>query len=233
MSGAVPLAFLLDVDNTLLDNDRFEADLGAWLDREIGPGSAQRYWTAYEAQRARMDYADYLGALQHCWDGTGRDPRWLAAGEFLLEYPFAERLYPQALDALARLAARGPTWLVSDGDGVMQPRKLRRAGLWDAVKGRVLIYIHKERMLPDIERRCPAGHYVMIDDKLRVLDAMKQQWRARLTTILPRQGHYALDPAHRQGHSPADFTIDRIGALAQGDHEWFGALPEAGAREKR
>ncbi|MFP5405066.1 MAG: HAD family hydrolase [Gammaproteobacteria bacterium] len=228
-----PIAFLFDVDNTLLDNDRFEDDLGAWFDREIGPGSAQRYWAAYEVQRRKMDYADYLGALQHYWDDTGRDPRWMSAGEYLLEYPFAGRLYPGALDVLAHLATFGPVWLVSDGDAVMQPRKLRHAGLWDAVEGRVLIYIHKEHRLPDIEQRCGADHYVMIDDKLRVLDAMKQQWGKRLTTVLPRQGHYALDPAHAAGHPPADITIDRIGALAGSDPRLFGAPQvHAAAREE-
>ncbi len=232
MNGSSSIVFLFDVDNTLLDNDRFEGDLTAWLDREIGPGSADRYWAAYEEQRRKLDYADFLGGFERCWDATGRDPRWLPASEFLLEYPFAERLYPGALAALAHLAGFGPTWLVTDGDGVMQPSKLRRAGLWDAVKGRVLIYVHKEQMLDDIERRCPAQHYVMIDDKPRVLHAMKQQWHKRLTTVLPRQGHYALEPAHTSGYPPADLTIDRIGELAGSDRELFGGVHLAPAREK-
>jgi hypothetical protein len=232
MSAPRGVAFLVDVDNTLLDNDRVEHDISEYLDSQVGPGSASHYWAAFETQRRKLDYADYLGSLGLCWEEAGRDPRWLPAGGFLLEYPFAERLYPQALDTLACLAESGQTWLVSDGDGIMQPRKLHRAGLWDTVQGRVLIYKHKERSLPDIERRCQATHYVMIDDKLRVLDAMKQQWRDRLTTVFPRQGHYALDPAQTAGHAPADFTIDRIGVLAQSDHELFGGLPTAAAREK-
>lgn len=214
MSRYTRIAFLFDVDNTLLDNDGFEQDLRNWLDREIGPGSADRYWSAFEALRDELDYADFLGAVQRCWESTERDPRWLRAGDFLLNYPFADRLYPGAIDALHELGRVGTTWLVSDGDGVMQPRKLRRAGLWAAVAGRVRICVHKEKQLSYIQRDCSADHYVMVDDKLRILDAIKRQWRDRVTTVQPLQGHYATDTQVQRDLPAADITVDRIGALA-------------------
>lgn len=231
--ATLPLAFLVDVDNTLLDNDRFGADLRAWLDREIGPGAAQRYWHVLDVLRRERNWVDYLGAVQRCWQDDGRDRRWLAAGRYLLEYPFADRLYPGALAALARLASLGSTWLLSDGDAVMQPRKLQRAGLWDAVDARVLIYLHKEDMLSDIERHCPALRYVMIDDKLRVLDAMKRQWGERLVTIFARQGHYANDPAQAVDRLPADLTVEHIGDLAAADPTLFAPRSFDGAAATR
>lgn len=206
-----PIAFLFDVDNTLLDNDRFEADLRGWLPGAVGPAGATAYWQAFDARRTRLGYVDYLGAVQDCRDADP-DPRWLSVGELFLTYPFAERLYPAALETLARLAAAGPVWLISDGDAVMQPHKLRRAGLWDAVAGRVRIFIHKETMLAEIARACPAGHHVLIDDKPRILRAVKAVWGDRVTTILPRQGHYAQQPL-AQGPAP-DLVIDHIGGLA-------------------
>lgn len=208
------LAVLFDVDNTLFDNDAFERELHAWLDGELGEGSGQRYRQAFEEQRQALDYADFLGAVQRCWELSGRDPGWLRVGEFLLEYPFAQLLYPDALQALARLESVGATWLITDGDGVMQPRKLRRAGLWDAVDGRVRIYVHKEQMLSDIQQACGAHHYVMIDDKLRILDAVKRGWGERVTTVQPLQGHYALSPGDASQQRPPDLTVERIGTLA-------------------
>ncbi len=196
------VVFLLDVDSTLLDNDRIGTDLSHHLAQEFGEKNRDRYWDIFEALRKDLGYADYLGALQRYRVETMNDPRLLMMSSFLVDYPFAERLYPGALDLLAHLDHWGRTVILSDGDVVFQPRKIQRSGLWDAVEGRVLIYVHKEHMLEDVERRYPARHYIMVNDKLRILGAMKQVWGDRLTTIFPRQGHYALDqkmarPIHR------------------------------------
>ena len=207
------IVFLLDVDNTLLDNDAVQADLSAYLQREFGRSSRDRYWTIFEELRAELGYADYLGALQRYRLENLDDPQLLQVSFFLLDYPFRERLYPGALGALERCARRGTTVLLSDGDVVFQPRKIQQAGLWDAVDGRVLIYLHKELMLDAVERRFPAEHYVMVDDKPRILDAMKRVWRERLTTVFVCQGHYALDARELERHPPADLTLAQIGEL--------------------
>ncbi|MGO9803769.1 MAG: HAD family hydrolase [Steroidobacteraceae bacterium] len=206
--------FLFDVDNTLLDNDAVQDDLSAYLERRFGRVCRDRYWALFEELRLELGYADYLGALQRYRLENLDDPQLLEVSSFLIDYPFAGRLYPQALVALARCARLGCTVILSDGDVVFQPRKVQRSGLWDAVAGRVLIYLHKEQMLAAIERRFPADHYVMIDDKLRILTAMKRIWGERLTTILPRQGHYALDPRELAAWPAADLTVARIGELA-------------------
>jgi FMN phosphatase YigB (HAD superfamily) len=209
--------FLFDCDNTLLDNDRVQADLRAHLERDFGPEQSQRYWTIYETLRTEVGYADYLGAMQRFRVDLESDPRVLRLAEFLLDYPFAERLYPGALDAVAHCGRRGPTVMLSDGDVVLQPRKLQRSGIWAAVDGRVLIYMHKERRLDHMMQRFPARHYVMVDDKLRVLAAMKAALGQRLTTVFPRQGHYALDAAAIANYPAADLTIERIGDLIDED----------------
>jgi len=205
--------YLFDVDNTLLDNDRVVAELRAHLIEAFGATRAGRYWDGFEALRSELGYADYLGALQRYRVEADCDPELLAMSAFLIDYPFASRLYAGALDALAHVRRRGPTVILSDGDVVFQPRKIQRSGLWDAVESRVLIYIHKEQMLADLERRHPAKHYVMVDDKLRILTAMKLQLGERLTTVFVRQGHYALDLAAIKSFPPADITIERIGDL--------------------
>jgi FMN phosphatase YigB (HAD superfamily) len=217
MSAPDSVVFLLDVDNTLLDNDRVQADLRNHLEREFGSASRDRYWNIFEALRAELGYADYLGALQRYRIGSANDPRLLLMSSFLVDYPFADRLYPGSLEVIKHLRAFGPTSILSDGDVVFQPRKVQRSGLWDAVEGRVLIYIHKERMLADVELRCPARHYVMVDDKLRILAAMKALWGERLTTVFVRQGHYALDPRNIRAYAPADVTVERIGDLVDYD----------------
>jgi FMN phosphatase YigB (HAD superfamily) len=205
--------FLLDVDNTLLDNDAVIADLRRHLVEAFGPDCDQRYWEIFEQLRAELGYADYLGALQRYRIEHPREMHALQISLFLLHYPFASRVYPGAIDAIRALRARGRTAILSDGDVVFQPRKIERSGLWEAVAGEVLIYIHKEQMLDDVERRYPAAHYVMIDDKRRILAAMKQVWGSRLTTVFVRQGHYAHDPEHLEGFPPADVTVDRIAEL--------------------
>lgn len=207
--------FLFDVDNTLLDNDAIQGDLSAYLERQFGRPARDRYWTLFEELRTELGYADYLGALQRYRLENLDDPQLLEVSSFLVDYPFAARLYPGALEAIARCARLGPTVILSDGDVVFQPRKVRRSGLWDAAAGHVLIYLHKEKMLSAVERRYPALHYVMIDDKLRILTAMKQIWGPRLTTIFPRQGHYALDPRELAAWPPADITLSHIGELAE------------------
>lgn len=205
--------FLVDVDNTLLDNDRVEADLRQHLAHEFGAANRDRYWTIFEELRSELGYADYLGALQRYRLHNLCDPRLLRMSFFLIDYPFSERLYPAALEVLAQLRKSAPTVILSDGDVVFQPRKVQRSGIWDAVDGNVLIYIHKERMLGDVAQRYPARHCVMIDDKLRILAAMKQEWGDRLTTVFVRQGHYAQDPQTVAAYPPADLTVEHIGDL--------------------
>jgi FMN phosphatase YigB (HAD superfamily) len=211
------IVFLLDVDNTLLDNDRVQDDLRKHLECEFGAASRDRYWAIFEALRDELGYADYLGALQRYRLGAMNDPRLLLMSSFLVDYPFANRLYPASLEVIRHLGAFGLTVILSDGDVVFQPRKVQQSGLWAAVEGRVLIYIHKEQMLDEIEQRYPARHYVMVDDKLRILAAMKQSWGERLTTVFARQGHYALDPAILHAYAPADSTVERIGELIHYD----------------
>ena len=227
------VVFLLDVDNTLLDNDRVIADLRAHLEREFGAATAGLYWAHFEALRSELGYADYLGALQR-WrlDAEplpGAEMRLLEMSDFLVDYPFADRLYPHAMDVIRRLNAIGRTVILTDGDVVFQPRKVRRSGLWDAVSGRVLIYIHKEQMLDSMQRHHPARHYVMVDDKLRILTAMKEVMRDRLTTVFPRQGHYALDPAAAATYPAADISIERIGDLLDIDNGAFRAAESPSA----
>jgi len=224
------VVFLLDCDNTLLDYDRVQDDLRGHLEREFGVASRDRYWAIFEALRAELGYADYLGALQRYRLGDMHDPRLLLMSSFLVDYPFADRLYPSAFDAIAHLRRFGLPVILSDGDVVFQPLKIQRSGLWDAVDGRVLIYIHKEQMLDDVRERYPARHYVMVDDKLRILAAMKEAWGDRLTTVFPRQGHYALDSRNLSAYPPAALTVERIGDLVNFDRAAFlgdnGALTQ-------
>ena len=211
--NAADTVYLFDVDNTLLDNDRVIADLRARLTERFGMESAERYWTEFEAVRTATGYADYLGALQRYREVQHDMPSLLSISSFLLDYPFPDRVYAGSLDVLERFGALGPTVILSDGDVVFQPRKVQRSGLWDAVSGRVLIYIHKEQMLDDLQRRYPAQHYVMVDDKLRILTAMKAVLGDRLTTVFVRQGHYAFDLDAIASLPAADRTIERIGDL--------------------
>jgi FMN phosphatase YigB (HAD superfamily) len=211
------LVFLVDVDNTLLDNDRIVSDLMVHLEREVGPRRQQQYWTIFERIRSRLGYADYLGALQEYRLENPRDTHLLELSSFLVNYPFADRLYPGALEALARLSTLGPTVILTDGDVVFQPLKVVRSGIFAAVDGRVLIYIHKEEMLEDVEARYPSHHYIMVDDKLRILAAMKASWGARLTTVFPRQGHYAEDPTILATYPSADITVPGIADLGAVD----------------
>jgi FMN phosphatase YigB (HAD superfamily) len=209
------IVFLFDVDNTLLNNDAVQDDLGAHLDSEFGRAARERYWAIFETLRSELGYADYLGALQRYRLEDPDDPELLRMSGFLIDYPFASRLYPGALESVAQAAHHGRTAILSDGDVVFQPRKVTRSGLWDAVEGRVMIYLHKEQMLEAVQRRYPARHYVMMDDKLRLLDAMKKVWKSRLTTVFVRQGHYALDLATLSAYPPADLTVERIGDLPE------------------
>ena len=217
MTARSDLVFLLDVDNTLLDNDQITADLHAHLQQQFGAASAQRYWGIFEHLRQERGYADYLGALQRYrleaeQDSAG-DARLLQMSSFLIDYPFAQRLYPQALQVVQHLATLGTPVILSDGDGVFQPHKVQRSGLWDAVGGRVCIYIHKEQRLDAVQQQFPAQHYVLVDDKLRLLAAAKDVWHERLTTVFPRQGHYALDAALVARYPPADISVQHIGEL--------------------
>jgi FMN phosphatase YigB (HAD superfamily) len=226
MSQPAPVVLLFDVDNTLLDNDSITADLKRHLSKVFGAECQERYFAIFEELRARLGYADYLGALQQYRVEHPREPYLVELSYFLLEYPFADRLFPGALDVIARLSAWGPTVILSDGDVVFQPRKVRRSGIYDAVGGRVLIYVHKEEQLDDVEKRYPAQHYVFVDDKVRLLAAVKKVWGPRLTTVFPKQGHYALDAAAVSKYPPADIAIDCIGDLVKYD---LPALVDAGS----
>lgn len=217
MSDREDVVFLLDCDNTLLDNDLVQEDLREHLAREFGTASRDRYWAILEGLREELGYADYLGALQRYRQGDEGDPRLLWMSSFLVDYPFASRLYPGALDVLRHLGTQGTTVVLSDGDVVFQPRKVQRSGIWQAVEGRVLIYVHKERMLHAVAARYPARHYVMVDDKLRILAMMKSIWGDRLTTVFARQGHYAHDPRVLSTYPAADRTVDRIADLLTTD----------------
>jgi FMN phosphatase YigB (HAD superfamily) len=212
-----PVVFLVDVDNTLLDNDAIQQDLKDHLERAFGLASRERYWRILEDLFAELGYRDYLGALQRYRVEHPREVELLSMSSFLLDYPFADRLFPAALELLKRLRGLGPTVILSDGDVVFQPRKVERAGLSDAVDGHVLIYIHKEEALDDVARRYPAEHYVIVDDKLRILTAIKQFWGERVTTVFPRQGTFAHDPTVISAFPPADVTIERIGDLLDFD----------------
>jgi FMN phosphatase YigB (HAD superfamily) len=211
-NGGRPV-FLLDVDNTLLDNDRIEQDLRDHLEGDFGVDACERYWSILEELRRELGYSDFLGALQRYRLERLHDPRLLLMSSFLVDYPFADRLYPRALDVIARLDTIGAVVILSDGDAVFQPRKVERSGLWAAVKGRVLIYIHKEQMLDDVEHLYPAEHYVFADDKIRLLTTVKQIWGDRVTTVFARQGHYAHDAAILNAYPPADKTVAHIGDL--------------------
>jgi FMN phosphatase YigB (HAD superfamily) len=216
------VVFLFDVDNTLLDNDRVADDLRTHLDAEVGQDCGRQYWQHFEELRTELGYADYLGALQRYRIARPHDLRILIVSHFLISYPFANRLYPGSLDALDHCATIGTTAILSDGDVVFQPRKVRRAGLYDLVDGRVMIYIHKERELGDVAQRFPADHYVFVDDKVRILAAVKAAWGSRVTTVWPRQGHYALDVADVAQYPKPDLTIERIGDLVE--HHLDGLL---------
>nr|WP_223146216.1 HAD family hydrolase [Pusillimonas sp. ANT_WB101] len=209
------IVFLFDCDNTLLDNDRVQDDLHAHLERAFGASSCNRYWEIFEALRTELGYADYLGALQRYRLTATSDHRLLLMSQFLLDYPFADCLYPGALDVIKHVNQWGQAVILSDGDVVLQPRKIQRSGLWQAVDGHVLIYVHKEKMLDDIQHRYPARHYVVVDDKLRILAAMKKVMGKRLTTVFPRQGHYALDPDSTTTYPAADLTVEHIADLIQ------------------
>ena len=216
------IVFLFDVDNTLLDNDTVQADLSAHLSQVYGTATHDRYWALFEALRTELGYADYLGALQRYRLEELHNPCVLRIANWLVDYPFPERLYPDALASVRRVQSWGPAVILSDGDAVFQPRKVERSGLWQVFGNDVLIYVHKEQALDDVERLYPARHYVMVDDKLRILDALKQQWGDRVTTVFPRQGHYALDPKIVAENPPAQVTLERIGDLLLCERDAFG-----------
>lgn len=212
-TAPAPAVFLLDVDNTLLDNDGVIADLRRHLEREIGKDRQGEYWGFFETLRTELGYTDYLGALQRYRLEHPHDPHLLTISSFLINYPFAMRLLPESLDVVSWCKERAPTVILSDGDVVFQPHKVERSGLFDAVDGQVLIYVHKERELADVARRYPADHYVLVDDKLRILTAVKAVWGPCVTTVFPRQGSYAHDAQALRNLPPADVTIERIGEL--------------------
>jgi len=209
--------FLFDVDNTLLDNDRVAEDLREHLASQLGDSAERQYWALFEEVRSELGYADYLGALQKYRMAHPHDNHLREISSFLLNYPFEERLFPRAIDVLASFAERGTVAILTDGDVVFQPHKIERSGIGRAVCDRVMLYVHKEQELADVEARYPAEHYVLIDDKVRILASVKAQWGSRVTTVFPRQGHYALDPESVKKYPPADYEIDRIADLLAWD----------------
>jgi len=221
------IVFLFDVDNTLLDNDAVQADLNRHLASTYGAAARDRYWALFEELRKELGYADYLGALERYRLEDLHRPELLRMSNWLVDYPFADRLYPGALAAVKHVEPWGTPVILSDGDAVFQPRKVERSGLWRGFEDRVLIYVHKEQELDDVERLYPADHYVLIDDKLRILTAVKEIWGNKVTTVFPMQGHYALEPGVTEKYPPADISLDRIGDLCAHD---FGAL--VGKREQ-
>ncbi|MGB7211136.1 MAG: HAD family hydrolase [Gemmatimonadales bacterium] len=233
MTATSDVVFLFDCDNTLLDNDAIVAELRAHLTRQFGAASADRYWDGFEQLRTELGYADYLGALQRYRVANESDTRLMEMSSFLIDYPFADRLFPGALDVLRWCRRFGPTVILSDGDVVFQPRKIERSGLWAAVEGRVEIFIHKERMLDAVVERYPARRYVMVDDKLRILAAIKGIWSDRVTTIFPRQGHYALDPRNIAAYPAADLAVERIGELVSLDPAALLGRPADGRLQER
>jgi FMN phosphatase YigB (HAD superfamily) len=216
------LVFLFDVDNTLLDNDHVQRDLGAHLAQQYGEKARDRYWVLFEELRSQLGYADYLGALQRYRLEDLHDPRVLRIANWMADYPFAARLYPSALDVVRHVQQWGPTVILSDGDAAFQPRKVERSGLWRTFGDNVLIFVHKEESLEDVERLFPARHYVMIDDKLRILQSLKESWGDRVTTVFPRQGHYALEPGVEEKYRKPDIRIERIGDLLGVERAAFG-----------
>jgi FMN phosphatase YigB (HAD superfamily) len=215
------VVFLFDVDNTLLDNDHVQRDLSQHLVANYGQEAHDRYWSLFENLRGDLGYADYLGALQRYRLEDLHNPKVLRIANWLADYKFADRLFPGALDVVRHISAWGPAVILSDGDAAFQPRKVERSGLWQAFADNVLIYVHKEQALDDVERLYPARRYVMIDDKLRILEALKQQWGDRVTTVFPRQGHYAFDAEELRKRKPADIAIDAIGDLLTFGRERF------------
>jgi FMN phosphatase YigB (HAD superfamily) len=207
------LVFLFDVDNTLIDNDAVQDDLRSHLRLNFGEAAEQRYWAIFEELRNELGYADYLGALERYRVEDLHDPRLLRVSSWLVDYPFADRLYPRALEVVDHVRQWGRPVVLSDGDAVFQPRKVERSGLWRAFEDGILIYIHKEEELADVERIYPAKRYVLIDDKLRILAAVKAVWADRVTTVFPRQGHYANDPKALAAYPAADVEVERIGDL--------------------
>jgi FMN phosphatase YigB (HAD superfamily) len=231
MKKTLPLVFLVDVDDTLLENDRIQADLKRHIEHEFGAHCRDQYWVIQEALFNELGYRDYLGALQRFRIEHPYEPHLVTAANFLIDYPFADRLYPGALEVLARLRQSGRTVILTDGDMVFQPRKVQRSGIFEAVEGHVLIYIHKEEALKDIEYRYPAEHYVLVDDKLRILNAFKQAWGDRVTTVFPRQGEFALNPVTMASYPPADITVERVAELLSYDLTDLVADPPSAAED--
>ena len=221
MTKTPDVVFLFDVDNTLIDNDRVQAHLSEHLEQTYGAATRDRYWEIFEQLRSELGYADYLGALERYRMEDLHRPELLRMSNWLVDYPFAERLYPHALDAVKHVQQWGTVVILSDGDAVFQPRKVERSGLWHLFDNRVLIYIHKEQELDDVGRLYPADHYVLIDDKLRILSAVKKFWGDDVTTVFPKQGHYALDSKVLAEYPPADIELANIGDLINYDLSSF------------
>jgi len=220
-----PVFFLVDVDNTLFDNDRFAVELSAHLEKSFNVAERERYWSLHKKRWAEFGISDYLGTMQQFRQGLQNDPSLLQMSSFLLDFPFGDLLYPHALEVVKHMRSLGPASALSDGDMVFQPRKLQHSGIFDAFHGNALIYEHKQHELDLLQQRFPAQRYVMIDDKPNILADMKKVLGDRLTTVFVRQGRYAADASPELRSAP-DMKIDAIADLLRYTREDFAlALP--------
>ncbi len=206
--------FLLDVDNTLLDNDQVRTQLEAAVTDAVGPARATRLWEIYEAVREELDFVNFPETLERFSRECDEVACLGRLSSILYGFPFAECLYPGALQAIHHVKSLGLPVILSDGDQLFQRYKIRAAGLETAVDGRVLVYVHKEQSTDDIRKRYPATHYVMVDDKPRIHTAMKAVLGDQVTTVMVCQGKYAADPAQHDYPDP-DVTLDSIQDLVQ------------------
>ena len=213
MSERLPIIFLVDVDDTLLNGDCIQTDFKQHMEREFGIQCRDRYWVIQEELFNELGYRDYLEALQRFRLEYPYEPHLVTAANFFVDYPFANRLYPGALNVLEHFRKWSKTVILTDGDMVLQPRKIQQSGIFEMVEGNVLVYVHKEEALEDIKRRYPAEHYVLVDDKLRILTAFKKAWANHVTTVFPKQGEFALDPQVLSSYPAADIAVDQISDL--------------------
>ncbi len=228
--GHMPtLVFLIDVDNTLIDNDAVKKDLDEHITVELGPALAARFWEIYEQARKERETVDIPLALSRLRTQTSLadmdEQTYLHVHSIFDNYPFFERLYPGTLETLHYLRTLGLTVIVSDGDRFFQAEKIFASNLAEAVEGRVLIYIHKQQHLDEIVRQYPADHYVMIDDKPEILADTKELWGKRVTTAFVQQGKYAAE------QKPPNFAPD-ISVLHIADLRNYSATQFLQGQEK-
>lgn len=216
MSRIAPVAFLFDVDNTLLDNDRVRAELAETIERIVGPERGEAFWESYEQVRRDRDYVDYPNTIARFGRAFPDEVGYPDVADAILGYPYRAAVFPGAHDVLRQAQRVGPVAILTDGDPVYQPAKVARAGLTEAIDGPVLVFDHKEQHLAEVERRVPAERYVMVDDKPRILAAMSDRLGERMSTLHVCQGRYAHAAEHDE-FPDADRTVDAIAELLDVD----------------